>query len=910
MATRTISNTGGNWNATGTWVEGAVPTAADEVVATATSGNLTINAAAACRSINLTNYVGTITHNSAITLSISFVSTSTTQQTVNSGGKILGNVTFNGVGGSWILSGNPLNTGATATVTVTNGTFDADSQGLSIGLFSSSNSNTRTINMGSVNWNLNGVGTIFNTATITGLTLNGGASTLILPTNTASSRTISTGGAAVNHIKVTAGTGTVTPTTVACNDLDFTGFSGVWGAASVTVTGNLTLSPTMTVTATASAVVLNNTGTTKTITTSGVTIPRPLSLSGSGGTVKLVGDWIIDAVTSSRAITLNKGTFDANGYNVTCTSFSAPNNGTRSLIMGTGTWTTKGTGTVWDTSVSTALTITPGNPLVIDNNSATGAAITTGTSPIAFKAINGTYLLTTGSGSFLDVDFTGFSGTLGSNSNTFFGNVTLSPTMTVIGGSTTWTFSATSSKTIATAGVMIDRHFTFDGVGGSWTLNGNLVIDSPTGTLKKTMTLTNGTFNANNFNVTVGQFSSSNSNTRTLTMGSGTWTFRGAGTIWDTSVTTGLTFNVGTSSLIVSSSNADPSFSPADRIFNGGGLTFNGLTYNDPNVPGTLFITGSNTFSGGLNIGSGRSLVMPSGQTNTVSSFSATGTNNGFWYSPGLAGSYVSSPDSPTLTISGDIDIRCKVAFPSWTPPVDSALVSKLNSSTNDRSFQLRLSTFGSLTLVISPDGVSTPTVATASGVGFANNAVKWVRATWRQSDGRVQFFSSDDGAAWTQVGTDLTLVSGPIFDSTTPIEVGSNNVGTGRNAQATFYRAQVRNNILDNGTGIIFDADFTTKPFGANSFTESSANAATVSITGLAAQAGDGRIAISASTPGSQAPLSKSSGTVACDYLTIQDSAAGGGATWNPGTHSLNLGDNSGWFFTSGGFFSFFEGY
>ena len=69
MATRTISNAGGNWNTTGAWVEGAVPTAADEVVATATSGNLNITAAAVCRSLNLTGYTGVLAHGN-YTLSI------------------------------------------------------------------------------------------------------------------------------------------------------------------------------------------------------------------------------------------------------------------------------------------------------------------------------------------------------------------------------------------------------------------------------------------------------------------------------------------------------------------------------------------------------------------------------------------------------------------------------------------------------------------------------------------------------------------------------------------------------------------------------------------------------------------------------------------------------------------------
>jgi hypothetical protein len=61
MPTRTVSNAGGNWDSVGTWVEGAVPTSADDVVFTATSGNVTVNVAGLTRGINFANYVGTMT---------------------------------------------------------------------------------------------------------------------------------------------------------------------------------------------------------------------------------------------------------------------------------------------------------------------------------------------------------------------------------------------------------------------------------------------------------------------------------------------------------------------------------------------------------------------------------------------------------------------------------------------------------------------------------------------------------------------------------------------------------------------------------------------------------------------------------------------------------------------------------
>jgi len=69
MAIRTISNTGGNWNSPGTWVGGVVPASLDDVVATATSGNLTVTANASIASIDFTNYVSTFSVNSGVTLS-------------------------------------------------------------------------------------------------------------------------------------------------------------------------------------------------------------------------------------------------------------------------------------------------------------------------------------------------------------------------------------------------------------------------------------------------------------------------------------------------------------------------------------------------------------------------------------------------------------------------------------------------------------------------------------------------------------------------------------------------------------------------------------------------------------------------------------------------------------------------
>ena len=211
-ATRTISNAGGNWDSTGTWAEGVVPTSADDVVATGTSGNVTINVAASARSVDLTGYVGTLTHNSGITLSIgdatagagnvalkfvagmtytlgsvttsaiSFISTSATQQTITTGGKTLGNWTINGAGSSYLLSDS--NTvGSTSTVTLTAGTLNTNGETVSWGTLSSSNSNTRTLTLGASVVTINGTGTAWDITTTTGLTFGANTSEVIFNNN-------------------------------------------------------------------------------------------------------------------------------------------------------------------------------------------------------------------------------------------------------------------------------------------------------------------------------------------------------------------------------------------------------------------------------------------------------------------------------------------------------------------------------------------------------------------------------------------------------------------------------------------------------------------------------------------------------------------------------------------------------
>lgn len=78
MATITVSAAGGNWNSTGTWVGGVIPTTTDDVRADATSGNLTVNVNVSVQFVNFTSWTGLLTINSTNTLTLNLAGSTST----------------------------------------------------------------------------------------------------------------------------------------------------------------------------------------------------------------------------------------------------------------------------------------------------------------------------------------------------------------------------------------------------------------------------------------------------------------------------------------------------------------------------------------------------------------------------------------------------------------------------------------------------------------------------------------------------------------------------------------------------------------------------------------------------------------------------------------------------------------
>jgi hypothetical protein len=200
------------------------PTLADDVFFTNLStGTCTIATGNnGAKSINCTGFTGTIAGNTAIsvagsvtlgagmTYSHTGTMTFTGTGTLTTAGKTFSGVAVSGSGITLTL-GSALDTG-TRSLIVSQGAFDAAGYNVNINSFNSSNSNVRTVTMGSGLWTLSGTATVWNTGTTTNLTFNKNTADILLSNTSTSARTFSGGGLSFNKLTIGGAAGTSTLT--------------------------------------------------------------------------------------------------------------------------------------------------------------------------------------------------------------------------------------------------------------------------------------------------------------------------------------------------------------------------------------------------------------------------------------------------------------------------------------------------------------------------------------------------------------------------------------------------------------------------------------------------------------------------------------------------------------------------
>lgn len=212
----------------------------------------------------------------------------------------------------------------------------------------------------------------------------------------------------------------------------------------------------------------------------------------------------------------------------------------------------------------------------------------------------------------------------------------------------------------------------------------------------------------------------------------------------------------------------------------------------------------------------------------------------GYLVLDGTGGNGPSAPDSAALSIVGELDIQVKLANDDVVSGANQVIVSKRLATGFEYGF--RYDTIGRLELYWHNGSSYVQPGVSDSAVPFADGEVGWVRCT-REVNGAnydVKYYTSNDnGASWSQLGAtkSVATASNAPTDSANIVTMfarnGSNlNVDT---MSGKLYRVKIGNSIDGDP---VFDADFSSlssSEVAAGQFTESSTNAATVTISGSA---------------------------------------------------------------------------
>lgn len=519
------------------------------------------------------------------------------------------------------------------------GTLDFSTSNPTMQTFSFSGAGTRTLNYGSGNWTVTGNNTtVWTTQTTTNLTTVVGTATINFTyAGSTGTRTI-IAGAEMPNLSVSAGSDVLAlGSTLTCANFNLAGFTGNWNTSTtLTVKGNFALGTGMTVTAQTGVISMTATSGTKTITSNGVTLNRPLTFNGVGGTFQLA-----DAYNggTTRALTLTNGTFNANGFNVTCGSFSSSNANIRTLTPGSGVWTLTGNATtIYDTSTSTNLTVTA-NTATWDCNYAgatgtrlfnSGAASGVRPNNVKISAGTDTFSFSNTTNSFIagNLDFTGFGGTHGSTTPAIVvgKNITLSATMT---NSYTGTLNPQSliagTYTITTNGIALAGAMDFrtNNFATTYLLADDLFT---TGAITMFNSSSSGgvAFDTQNHNITCASFNSSNSNTRTITMGTGTWTLTGTGIVLNLGTSTNLTLSSSSCTILVTdTSSSSKTFSLGVVT---GGISYGTITVSPGGSGAVVFTAGATMTIAALNCAGPKTLNFTGARTYVIISMNINGT--------------------------------------------------------------------------------------------------------------------------------------------------------------------------------------------------------------------------------------------------------------------------------------------
>ncbi|RQV93685.1 MAG: SGNH/GDSL hydrolase family protein [Calditrichaeota bacterium] len=171
----------------------------------------------------------------------------------------------------------------------------------------------------------------------------------------------------------------------------------------------------------------------------------------------------------------------------------------------------------------------------------------------------------------------------------------------------------------------------------------------------------------------------------------------------------------------------------------------------------------------------------------------------------------ISTPDSASLDIVGDIEISCKIALDTWKPAATTCILEKWTVA-GQRSYMFLINaTSGTLSLYWSNDGTTINNIDSTTAPTVTNWQDLYLKVTFDVDNGAggktAKFYQSTNGETWTQIGADVIQAgTTSIFAGTTAIRLGSYSGGTNWHLNGKLYTVTVKDGI-DGTTVLMFDA-------------------------------------------------------------------------------------------------------
>jgi len=561
-----------NWSATSGGASGAsVPTAADAVFFDQ-AGTYTVTCTGALTCLDFTVSTGTVTfaQGTSPTFSIRgsmflvagtlWTATGTVNFTATSTGKIVttngttfpADVQFNGVGGGWTL-GSAMTTGTAGAYAfaVLAGTFTTANYNITCSAFQSTGALAATINLGSST-----VTTTTNSVNFSNSSLTFNAGTSLIQHTGSFAFTFTGGGKTFYDFSIST-TGTLSTATINGANT-FNNFAVAANAAA---------------------------GVREIRFTDRQTINGTLSTTGTAGNRRVWFRGTTYGIAQTLTINSAPSLTDADFRDIYVVGTAAPISGTRiGDLRGIRGITASTPKTVYWNTTSASTYGWSHNAWAL----ASGGAVSTDNFPLAQdtavfnnSSTIGTLILSTDAICEINATARTSSWTLSSTNNTvtIYGNLALGSGVTMA-GTQAIVFSGRNTQTITSAGKTFSQPITIDSYGGTVQLGDAFNIGT------NILSVTNGTFNTQNYNVTAGSLSSSSTNVRAINLGSSTVTLStGSGVGF---LGANFTFNAGTSTINLAGS-AGPTIS--------GGVTFYNVSVSALPSGGSLTLTGANTFN-------------------------------------------------------------------------------------------------------------------------------------------------------------------------------------------------------------------------------------------------------------------------------------------------------------------------